>query len=542
MKSQVKYPFLMLLLLVSVTLTAQAQVIGESEEIGFSITLDTLDIPNMPPVHSYAYGVHENDILIIGGRIDGLHARQPFAAFPLASNNQQLIVVNPVERLVWTTTLNSFPISIREQFQSTNMNFHQSADTLYLIGGYAFSPTANNHITFPNVTTVIVSKLIESIKNGAPNADAVRQITDNRFANAGGQLGMINENLLLIGGNKFTGRYNPVGNPTYTQEYSASIHYFIVENSGPEPVIKSYSKVTDETHLRRRDYNLLPYVFTDGRPGYLISAGVFRPGVLLPYLYPVEIAASGYVPHPDTEQFLSHYHSPKVSLLDSENRLHMIFFGGLAQYYYQNNTLVRDDGVPFVKTVSRFTRNSDGTFSEFMMPIEMPEMNTTNAEFIPNKQVPRTETGVFNLEEISTNEDVTLGYIIGGIRSDELNPFVLNRTQFTTASPKVYRIVLQKTLDTSISIETPHQFVLNQNYPNPFNPSTTIGFVLPYETHVKVEVFDLFGNRIQTLVDGQYPAGLHNVNFDASHLSSGMYYYRMISDNITLAKPMLLVK
>jgi hypothetical protein len=422
------------------------------------------------------------------------------------------------------------------------MNFYQSADTLYLIGGYAFSPTANNHITFPNLTTVIVSQLIESIKNGAPDASAIRQITDNRFANSGGQMGMLNSSLLLIGGNKFTGRYNPVGNPTYTQEYSPSIQYFMVDNSGPDPFISSYSKLADEAHLRRRDYNLLPYAFTDGRPGYLISAGVFRPDALLPYLYPVEIDASSYVPHPETEQFLSHYHSPKLSLMDSDNSIHMIFFGGLAQYYYQNNTLVRDDGVPFVRTISRFTRNSDGSFSEFLMPIEMPEMNTTNAEFIPNKELSRTETGVFRLEDISTSEDVTLGYIIGGIHSDERNPFSLNRIQFTTASSKVYRVVLQKSLDTSISIDTPHQITLNQNYPNPFNPSTTIGFILPNETQVALEVFDLFGNRIQTLVDGQYPAGLHNVHFDATHLASGVYYYRLITNEITLSKPMLLVK
>lgn len=151
--------------LVLMSQNTEAQVIGESEEIGFNISLQSINLPEMPAVHSYAYGLHGDDILIVGGRIDGLHARQPFAAFPLASNNQQLIVVNPTDRQVWTASLNSFSTSIREQFQSTNMNFYQSADTLYLIGGYAFSPTANNHVMFPASFLTLTLKNIVVLLN-----------------------------------------------------------------------------------------------------------------------------------------------------------------------------------------------------------------------------------------------------------------------------------------------------------------------------------------------------------------------------------------
>jgi len=518
------------------------QAIGDSEEIGFSIKLRDVSLSELPPIHSYAYGKNGNDILIVGGRIDGLHARQPFAAFPLASNNQQLIVVNPVERRVWTANLSGFPVGIREQFQSTNMNFYQSADTLYLIGGYAFSQTANNHITFPNLTTVIVSQLIESIKSGAPQVDAVRQITDDRFANSGGQIGMLDGSLLLIGGNKFTGRYNPVGNPTYTQEYLPKIQYFRIDNSSESPQIISYSVVTDEDHLRRRDYNLVPYSFQDGRPGYLISSGVFRPDALLPYLHPVEIDVDNYYPHPDTEQLLSNYHSPKVSLIDETNQIHMIFFGGLAQYYYDNGELIRDDRVPFVNTVSRFTRNSDGTFSESIMPLSMPYLNSTNAEFVPNKQLSRNETGVFKLSDLNGSTDYVLGHIIGGIRSDELNPFVANRTQYTYASSTMYEVIINKTTGTSIEVERPTRLVLNQNYPNPFNPSTNISFHLPENSMVKLEIFDVLGKHVITLVDGVMAAGYNMVPFEAASLTSGIYIYRLTAGDITLSRHMLLLK
>jgi len=76
---------------------------------------------------------------------------------------------------------------------------------------------------------------------------------------------------------------------------------------------------------------------------------------------------------------------------------------------------------------------------------------------------------------------------------------------------------------------TPNDFVLYQNYPNPFNPKTVITFSLPKENFVRLEVFNLLGERIATPVNERITAGSHSVNFDASNLSSGMYIYRMIS-------------
>jgi len=75
----------------------------------------------------------------------------------------------------------------------------------------------------------------------------------------------------------------------------------------------------------------------------------------------------------------------------------------------------------------------------------------------------------------------------------------------------------------------PYDFVLNQNYPNPFNPKTIITFSLPKENFVRLEVLNLLGECIATLVNERITAGSHSVNFDASNLSSGMYIYRMVS-------------
>lgn len=516
------------------------QVPGNPENFDYKIYLQELEVEGFPAIHSFAFGIHESDIIIIGGRTDGLHARQPFNAFPLAYNNKQIIVVNPESQQTWTTNLNAFPVSVQEQFQATNMNFYQLADTLYITGGYAFSETANNHITFPHLTTIIISELIESIKNGTSPVASVKQIIDERFAVTGGQMGAFGNRLILVGGNKFTGRYNPMGNPTYTQTYTTQIQRFEINNSGTLPEVTYYDTVSDSEHLRRRDYNLVPYVFADGKPGYLISAGVFQQEAILPFLYPVEIDDQNYYPKQEFEQLLSHYHSPKLAFLDDNQLLHMIFFGGLAQFYYENDTLIEDQRVPFVDTISRVTRSTAGDFYEYVLSEKMPDLKGTNSEFIPNKTLSRNETGVFLITE--GEESLKLGYIVGGIKTPERNPFTFNRTENTSGSSAIYEVILEKRIDTNIPIEKPLAPTLNQNYPNPFNPSTTISFVLPVGIDVRLDVYNNLGKHVASLVDSYKAAGFHQVNFNAEHLSSGMYILRLQTDSFFDTKKILLLK
>lgn len=88
----------------------------------------------------------------------------------------------------------------------------------------------------------------------------------------------------------------------------------------------------------------------------------------------------------------------------------------------------------------------------------------------------------------------------------------------------------------------PGIIMLDQNYPNPFNPQTVITFQLPQAKKIKLTVFDMLGRQVAVLADDQYPAGQHHVSFDARTLASGVYIYRLESDEIVLSKRMTLIK
>jgi hypothetical protein len=88
----------------------------------------------------------------------------------------------------------------------------------------------------------------------------------------------------------------------------------------------------------------------------------------------------------------------------------------------------------------------------------------------------------------------------------------------------------------------PEGFYLEQNYPNPFNPSTTIRFSLPQRSEVELVVYDALGKQIETLLSGDHDAGVYEVDFDATGLSSGIYFYQIKSASFTETRKLVLMK
>jgi hypothetical protein len=88
----------------------------------------------------------------------------------------------------------------------------------------------------------------------------------------------------------------------------------------------------------------------------------------------------------------------------------------------------------------------------------------------------------------------------------------------------------------------PLDFKLLQNYPNPFNPVTNIEFGLAHNSRVRLEVYDLLGKKVVTVLDGQLSAGYHTVKFDASLLAGGIYYYRLQTDDFVTTRKLIFTK
>jgi plastocyanin len=95
---------------------------------------------------------------------------------------------------------------------------------------------------------------------------------------------------------------------------------------------------------------------------------------------------------------------------------------------------------------------------------------------------------------------------------------------------------------TQISSSTPDRFALNQNYPNPFNPSTKIKFDIAKDGFAKLSIYNMIGQEVATLVNGNLAAGRYEVDWNALQVNSGVYFYKLETDGFIDTKKMLLVK
>lgn len=93
-----------------------------------------------------------------------------------------------------------------------------------------------------------------------------------------------------------------------------------------------------------------------------------------------------------------------------------------------------------------------------------------------------------------------------------------------------------------IGNSVPEKFSLQQNYPNPFNPITNINYDIPFADYISIKVFDILGNEVETLVNEWQSAGSYSVTFDASNKSTGIYFYKLLTSDITETKKMMVVK
>lgn len=103
-------------------------------------------------------------------------------------------------------------------------------------------------------------------------------------------------------------------------------------------------------------------------------------------------------------------------------------------------------------------------------------------------------------------------------------------------------IIVQDPVGVSDDGETAKNFDLKQNFPNPFNPSTRISYAIPSASFVNLKVYDIIGNEIAVLVNEEKQAGNYQIDFDATELTGGVYFYQLLTGSFVETKKMILMK
>ena len=156
----------------------------------------------------------------------------------------------------------------------------------------------------------------------------------------------------------------------------------------------------------------------------------------------------------------------------------------------------------------------------------------------------------FEIQRKIENSDwFTIGFRTGKGTTTELTSYFYEDDISEINSDKLYyrlkQIDYSGTFSYSNEVEVitqPLDFALYQNYPNPFNPVTIIKYEIPKNSNVKLEIFDVLGRKVTTLVNEEKQAGRYKEEFDASVLASGIYYYRIVAEGFTSTKKMMLLK
>ena len=175
--------------------------------------------------------------------------------------------------------------------------------------------------------------------------------------------------------------------------------------------------------------------------------------------------------------------------------------------------------------------------------------NLTNADTSDNgKNVffknNNSSTPFIDLYNNSVDTIYAQGNSWGSTNPDSVAARIFDVADNPALGPVIYLPVITAISGNSTAI--PEKFSLSQNYPNPFNPVTKIDFDLPVSAKVSIKIFDISGKEVASLINGSRPAGSYSISFNASSLSSGIYFYKLTTEGINQkfeeTKKMMVIK
>ena len=223
-----------LLCIFSLPLLAVAQSIDQTSTyspvqttgLPYTINLKSADLGgiNLPTLQSYAYGTYDGEWVFVDGRTSGLHL---FTAdgkvnFPPKAQNTFIWVVDPVTKQSWSRSLTNSDLSASQisALSATAPEFAKNGNKLYVAGGYLYDSSSNNFTTYPTLTALDLTGVVDWVKNAtSPLSTSIQQTTNAAVQVTGGSMNFVNSNnVLLTFGQDFEGPYTAGANGTYTEQ------------------------------------------------------------------------------------------------------------------------------------------------------------------------------------------------------------------------------------------------------------------------------------------------------------------------------------
>ena len=515
----------MKLIICFVSIVCLFSIQTSNAQLNFEIHIQPSTITNAPAIHSGAFAVHNGKWIFLGGRIDGLHIMQANQAFPFYGRNDSVFVVDPLANTTVAATIAQLPFTMYEPIASSNMQSFQDGKYLYMVGGYGKSDSLEVYTTFPSLISIDLDSLIDYVTAGSSINSCFRQIIDTNFAVSGGELEKIDSTYYLVFGHNFEGAYaeTPLGG-LFVQRYTHEIRKFNISDNGVNLSISNYSALQDTDVYHRRDYNLVPQIFSNGEFGMTAFGGVFQKNANQPFLSPIDITSTNVQLQVTFNENLNQYTTSTLPIYDSlNNYMHTVFFGGMSLYTMDtiSGTLLQDTLVPFVQTISKVTRDNLGVLTEYLMPESMPGFLGTNSFFIPDPSVRFLPGGILDLNSISGNQRV--GFIVGGIKSDAPNIGRLDPVGMSRPNAITYDVFVDRT---NVDV---YEIPVNSNinnlivYPNPVSKILNIDFSVPNSTDCEVSLYSIKGKLIKSIMKENLKKGAKHISFSVEGMKSGVY-------------------
>jgi len=233
------------------------------------------------------------------------------------------------------------------------------------------------------------------------------------------------------------------------------------------------------------------------------------------------------------------------------------YYGGdFNPYYHSTNDKLINFNQPYYHKMSRLSVGTLATLAEItdIVPVELisftASANNSHVELSWSTATELNNHGFEIERSLNGNDFVSVGFVEGNGTTSEIHYYSFTDHPFIDNVKKIYYRLKQLDFDGSfkyskrveVEITSPLEFTLEQNYPNPFNPGTVIKYSIPETGFVTLNVYNLLGVKVASLVNDVQETGSYEVTFDASKLASGIYVYSLQSGNFNSIKKMILMK